>query len=571
LSKSVKFDAAAWREKRNREMYERAVEHITNAQKYAKSFSASELRKHTHSRRVIPAEHCSKCSCPCVYGLALCIKDGYRLSVSETDQKIIFEKFESEECYMNDHCEHYKGTEKISATETMIKCPMLPEGGKVFNNKDDEGKELISKCWHHGTDCPYLNVEQTAEPACDAVQQEFSAENYGDSQVTLENAVEPADDAEPQALTEIATDDNQVTIKAATLHHRILVNSQIAAQSIVAIAKDLKTMKDEKLYTALGCADFNEYCESRVGIKQRQAYNFLRVLDKYGEKQLDEVSHLGIAKLVELTSLDDEDRQELIDSGRAEEMSVRELKEEIARLNSRCEQLTLDIEDERDKVRTLNDNSEVAALETQLEELKGLLAAASQEKDSIEDRYSKQKAALIEEHRKEKQYLKNELAELKETKETNAFLTEEISKLRKRKEEGANEISEEDMERLREEGRTQANKDSEKRYNKALKEAKAKADDERIIAVDTARKQEAEKYAAEIEKLKAENAALQSNAHKPAPTEQKALFKFHLKNLQDEFNGALELLASFEDDDKKKLTEALKTILATLEEAVSDV
>lgn len=69
--------------------------------------------------------------------------------------------------------------------------------------------------------------------------------------------------------------------RAALLNSRINANTQLAAESLVAVGRDLKAMRDEKLYTEFGCETFEEYCEAKTQIKQRQAYNFIKCFEKY--------------------------------------------------------------------------------------------------------------------------------------------------------------------------------------------------------------------------------------------------------------------------------------------------
>lgn len=433
-------------------------------------------------------------------------------------------------------CEHYGGTERMSPTATKIKCPLMPDGGMVYENKDPAGKIIATSCWNEGKDCQYKNNMTEVN-------------NMEDIERTAEQQTLATVDVQETHLSEMEN-------RAATLHRRILVNSQIAAQSLVAIAKDLRTMKDEKLYTALGCTDFDEYCEQRVGIKQRQAYNFMRVLDKYGERQLEEISHLGIAKLVELTALDEEDRQQLIESGEAEEMSVRELKEEIARLNSRCEQLTLDLGEADNKSKT-----ELELLTEQLEGMKARLKTA-------------EKTAEYE--RAQREGSDNNARELEDK------VAELSAKLKEAEERpidvAVQQPSEQDIEKIREEARAEEKKmqekitaEKDKLHKDEIKKIKEKADSARITAVEAARKQEAEKFAAEMEKLRAENAVLQSNAQKPAPTENKALLKYRVSNIQNEFNAAVALLGSFEPEEKEKYKAALKTTAEQILEVLSNV
>lgn len=112
--------------------------------------------------------------------------------------------------------------------------------------------------------------------------------------------------------------------RAAILDSRINANAQIAAESIVAVGKDLKAMRDEKLYVELGYESFEIYCKEKAHISQRSAYNFIKAYETYGE-QLVSIQHLGITKLVAMTSLEPGERETLIESGEAENLSTREL------------------------------------------------------------------------------------------------------------------------------------------------------------------------------------------------------------------------------------------------------
>ncbi len=456
-------------------------------------------------------------------------------------------------------CKYHKGIDHIDATHTKIGCGCV-EGGLTYANNDPEG-QIVSKCWSGGAGCPYkmdheaatsiISDERAAEIEAELDREEFENEQLSFAEIA------PALISQPPEKLETAPISPELQDKAATLHRRILMNGRIAAESIVAMAKDLKTMRDEKLYACFGCKDFDDYCVQKLGFHQRQGYNFIRVLEQYGDKQLAEVSHLGIAKLVELTALDPEDRQELITSGAAEEMSVRELKEKISELQSRCEQLTLDIEDERDKNRTLSENSEAAELETQVEELKAKL----EEYEKNEDIYVNR---LVDYEKKDK-----------ETAEKASTLEKELAELREKNAElesrpidvAVQPPSEEELEKIREAARAEERK----LHKEELKKVREKADAARLTAVEAARKQEADKLAAEIEKLKAENAVLKSNASPSAPPDSdKERIKFYLEECQRSFNSALEVVGRTADAEAKdKYMTALKTVVAKMEGVIN--
>ena len=133
-------------------------------------------------------------------------------------------------------------------------------------------------------------------------------------------------------------------IEAQSLHRKILTNGQIAADALVELAKNLKKMRDTKLYIELGYSSFETYCEEAAHIKQRQAYNFIKALDEFGQEGLQSNATLGITKLAALATLCSEDREQLMATVDVEAVSTRELEEEIAKLKKKCEQLTLDLD-----------------------------------------------------------------------------------------------------------------------------------------------------------------------------------------------------------------------------------
>ena len=82
------------------------------------------------------------------------------------------------------------------------------------------------------------------------------------------------------------TDLTEKQVEAKKLHHKILADGRAAADLLVELAKDLREMRDTKLYIELGYDSFEAYCEEAAHIKQRQAYNFIKALDEFGQEGL---------------------------------------------------------------------------------------------------------------------------------------------------------------------------------------------------------------------------------------------------------------------------------------------
>lgn len=336
--------------------------------------------------------------------------------------------------------------------------------------------------------------------------------------------------------------------RAIRLTQQIITNGNIAADCMVQMGRDLKAVRDERLYTEMGYESFEEYCEKKVGVGKRHGYNFIQVYERFGEQRLTQLQDLGITKLLEIAKLDNEDMEELLQDNDVAQMSVRQVKSKIEAYEKRIEQLTFDLENERGKNSEFAKFTEEAAeLESQLEETKALLDAAKRENDLLE-----QKAH--------------------ETEQEKQDLEKQINALKNRPVEVAvQEPTAEQMEHFRELGREEERQMQEDRHKEELKALKEKADNERITAVNAARKQAAEMYTAEIEKLKAENTLLQSNSQTvPAPSGgYKEQIRFLLAEISRAFESALGIVDEIEDSEERtKYRSALEHALKKLEESI---
>lgn len=300
--------------------------------------------------------------------------------------------------------------------------------------------------------------------------------------------------------------------RAAMLNSRIIANAKIAAESLVMVGRDLKAMRDEKLYTELGCDTFEEYCNEMTPIKQRQAYNFIKCYEKYGER-LTELSDIGITKLTLMSALDDEDSDALIESGAAEGLSVRELEQRVKELQSKCEQLTLDL-GEKSKEETKLDK-----MRAEMEKLQAELTAQKDIQAKKDERIKALESKPIE------------VAVEKPTKD-------EIAEIEKKAVE-------------------KAKKAAQKQHEKELAALREKAENERREAVEAAERAKS----VEIERLKKENAALQSSAKKAPPTSEKERIKLCLEEVQRNFNLALETLDKLPDDDRENIKGKLRAFV----------
>jgi hypothetical protein len=351
--------------------------------------------------------------------------------------------------------------------------------------------------------------------------------------------------------------------RAAQLTQRIMANGKIAASSMIEMGRDLKTVRDERLFTEMGYENFEEYCEKKIGIGKRHGYNFIQIYEKFGEEKLGQLQQLGITKLLEIAKLDDEDADDLMQNNDVNALSVRELSAKVDEYRNKFEQLTLQLEEEKSK------NAESDSLESQVEELRKQLEAARQANENMksgahnaEKHFEEQKAALL----KEKEALSEQIRELESrpTEKTEISEEERNALIQQGRDEMCKE-KDEDWSNVVELARKTATRNTEKKFTEEISSLKILNDELRKVA-DGA-KESTKKYMDEVEKLKAENAALQSNAQvvevpAPAPTSgARDKVKFYFKQIETAFTAATEAVSEADTEERAELTSTLEKAL----------
>ena len=207
-----------------------------------------------------------------------------------------------------------------------------------------------------------------------------------------------------------------------------------------------------------------------------------------------------------------EEREELIESGKAEEMSVRELKEKIKELTDKNEQL-------RFECTSVTDSDKITQLETELKSKQAEIERVGKDKDS---KINSLQARLDDTGNA-----------MRRTAEENEKLKLQIAELEKRPVEVAvAEPSVEDIAKIRAEAEAAA---------RAEAEAAARAEYDK--------------------KLADEKKKVQSIAHEEASGNSKEIFKIHLKNIQREFNEALELVSNASENERSSYIKAFRSAL----------
>ena len=161
--------------------------------------------------------------------------------------------------------------------------------------------------------------------------------------------------------------------QAMQLHSDIMANMRAAATAMVEFCRQLKEMRDRKLYSALGYARFEDYAEQAVGIKWRQAYNYIQVYERLSPQLLEQNAGLGVTKLLLLTQVSAPDRAEFAGENDLAGMTVEEIKALISEKNGLAQQISM-LETEK---------ADAENSETFLKKEVARLQAESREKDEL--------------------------------------------------------------------------------------------------------------------------------------------------------------------------------------------
>ena len=139
---------------------------------------------------------------------------------------------------------------------------------------------------------------------------------------------------------------------AAELNQKIIFTAQMAQQNLFDMCVMLKQMRDEKLYRELGYTSFEDYCENEIGITRRQGQKYSKIGEMYSTENGKSTSHfknIGTEKLYLLASLSESQQEEIQQNVNVEDISVRKLKEEIAKLKEDNESAEQRAENERQR------------------------------------------------------------------------------------------------------------------------------------------------------------------------------------------------------------------------------
>lgn len=131
-----------------------------------------------------------------------------------------------------------------------------------------------------------------------------------------------------------ALTDERLTVIAAEI---LVIQQQVKATVLSAACEIGKRLQEVKY--GLPHGKFLEWLENNVDCSERQAQQMMALYEEYGKNPNPRaLESLNVSQAIALLAAPAEVRAELIDSGAAEDMSVRALKDEIARQKQEIEE-----------------------------------------------------------------------------------------------------------------------------------------------------------------------------------------------------------------------------------------
>lgn len=229
------------------------------------------------------------------------------------------------------------------------------------------------------------------------------------------------------------------TAAAIEKHTNLMISYQTAAAATVEFYKNLKEMRDSKLYLALNFATFEDYTEQACGIKRRQAYNYIQTYEKLGKDFLQSNAHLGITKLQMLTEVCSFDRDEFVENNDIDKMSVAEVRRLVDENMHKGEQINL-LQDELKETKTEQEKT-IERLMRENEELKNrpievaveqpskedIEAAAAERTKSLEEEFAEREKKLKAEHKEKLAAAKERVQKKADIEKANAVNEARIS------------------------------------------------------------------------------------------------------------------------------------------------
>lgn len=308
----------------------------------------------------------------------------------------------------------------------------------------------------------------------------------------------------------IVLENHEAHARAYYLRDDTKARLSVIEENYYAVCKNMKEMRDGKLYKELGYQNFEDCCNAEFGITRMQTYKYIRIAENLSEDFVNSSLQIGTTKLSLLAMLDEPTREAVTEAVDVESVTVKELKAQITALTA-----------ERDE----NEHA-AALLSEELDSAKESLASKDKQFKKAMDAKDKQLKAV-------KESGEQSLSECK------AYLNGRIHDLEKRIHDMENAPIDHDM--------TDADAAEE------IKRLKRQLEDEQlrftVLEGDAAAKarRAAEEVRQEYERKIAEMQSTQPDEQEAA-ADTKAVFKAYLANAADALTRLMAYLEGIKGD-----------------------
>lgn len=175
------------------------------------------------------------------------------------------------------------------------------------------------------------------------------------------------------------------SMEAVQIYYAVETAMQQAATAMVDVCRNLKTMRDRKLYTELGFETFESYVEQAHHIKQRQAYTYIQTYEKLSARLMEANADLGITKLSLLCQVSAIDREDFIEENDLANITVAEMEKLIEEKNGLHQQISmLESAAETNSEKQTAQDREIDRLKKELAEKNDIIADLSCAQEPID-------------------------------------------------------------------------------------------------------------------------------------------------------------------------------------------
>ena len=144
-----------------------------------------------------------------------------------------------------------------------------------------------------------------------------------------------------------------------------------AAQSLMRACMNIAKVRDGKLYKALGCKNFEDYCENKLNIRRNQGFKYATIGSAFSKNVLSTIhfspellQNLNVEKLYLMAKTSEDIREEVAKAVDINDITVKELKSKISEL----ERQYRDISDKLEKTEK-NISEQVKTVEKNVSEI----------------------------------------------------------------------------------------------------------------------------------------------------------------------------------------------------------